>query len=128
MIKIGVALSILTNAILIGYVIGYIELFLFLSILLISGLVWYIAKILNHYSEIDNDFSNILQDMTVFENHIKQIYEMEMFYGDETLKGMIDHMGQLIDEISLYKEKYFFEDIIEKEDEDDDKEETSAQE
>ena len=95
MIKIAVILSILMNAILIGYVIGYIELFLFLSILIISGLVWYIAKILNHYNEVDNDFSDMLQNMADFESHVAQIYEMEMFYGDETLKEMIDHIGQL---------------------------------
>tara|TARA_R100000008_G_C3520755_1_gene133855 strand:- start:341 stop:724 length:384 start_codon:yes stop_codon:yes gene_type:complete len=124
MIKIGIGLSVLTNAILIGYVIGYTELFLFLSILIICGLVWYIGKTLNHYSEIDKDFSSMLQDMTEFENHIKQLYEMEMFYGDETLKGMIVHLGELIDELGFYREKYFFEE----EGDDDQAEEKTSQE
>jgi len=124
MIKIGIGLSVLANTILIGYVIGYTELFLFLSILAICGLMWYIGKTLSHYNEINEDFSNILQDMEEFENHIKQLYEMEMFYGDETLKGMIVHLGELINEMDFYREKYFFEE----EENDDQAEEKTSQE
>ena len=63
MIRILIGLSLLINAALIGYVIGYVELLLFLSVLLICGLVWYIRKTLDHYNEIDDDFASILEDM-----------------------------------------------------------------
>jgi len=117
-VKIAAALSVLINAVLIGYVIGYVELLLFMTILVVIGLSWFIIKMINYYKEITTDLSDILEEMVGFESHIKQVYEMEMFYGDETLKNMIDHMVELIDEISFYKEKYVF-DKTEEEEEDD---------
>ncbi len=114
MVKVAVALSVLINAILIGYVIGYVELLLFIAILVIIGLSWFIRRMINYYKDITTDLSNILEEMVGFENHAKGIYEMEMFYGDETLNNMIIHMSRLIDEMSDYREKY----IIEEEEED----------
>jgi hypothetical protein len=108
MIRISIGLSLLINAVLIGYVIGYTELLLFIAVLMIAGLVWYIRKVLNHHDEIDDDLSAMLENMSNFESHLHEIHEMEMFYGDSTLEGMIEHMNQMIDEISFYREKYFF--------------------
>ncbi len=30
-----------------------------------------------------------------FSSHLKSVYELEMFYGDETLKSLMDHASQL---------------------------------
>ena len=30
-----------------------------------------------------------------FANHTRDVYELEMFYGDETLKSLMDHAGRL---------------------------------
>jgi hypothetical protein len=128
MIRILIGLSLLINAVLIGYVIGYVELLLFLSVLLICGLVWYIRKTLDHYNEIDDDFASILEDMFSFEEHLQQVYQMEMFYGDQTLEAMIQHMSEIIDEITFYREKYFFaEDVTQEGEEDDSEKETQTQ-
>ena len=108
MTQILIGISLLINAVLIGYVIGYVELLLFITILIVCGLVWYIRKTMAHYNEIDDDFYKMLSGMSGFENHLQEIYEMEMFYGDPTLEALIQHMGVVIDEISFYREKYFF--------------------
>jgi len=108
MTQILIGISLLINAVLIGYVIGYVELLLFVTILIACGLVWYIKKTMAHYDELDDDFYKMLSDMSGFENHLQEIYEMEMFYGDPTLESLIQHMGVVIDEISFYREKYFF--------------------
>ena len=34
---------------------------------------------------------------------------MEMFYGDETLKSLIEHTRQVVDEIDFYRKKYSLE-------------------
>ena len=45
------------------------------------------------------------QNMVIYENiseyvsHLKSIYELEMFYGDETLGSLLDHGKQIMEEL-----------------------------
>lgn len=42
------------------------------------------------------DNSEDLIEMVVgFKNHLKAVYSLESFYGDETLKALMDHAGSL---------------------------------
>ena len=34
-----------------------------------------------------------------FREHIKSVHELEMFYGDETLQGLITHTTELINNL-----------------------------
>tara|TARA_R110002110_G_scaffold213678_10_gene427082 strand:+ start:2505 stop:2723 length:219 start_codon:yes stop_codon:yes gene_type:complete len=40
---------------------------------------------------------------------MSQIYELEMFYGDETLESLINHSKNLIDSFYQYQDEYFNE-------------------
>mgnify|MGYP004459909455 CR=1 FL=1 len=58
--------------------------------------VWFSIKqslILSYISENINDLLELLSN---YRNHLKKVYEMEMFYGDETLKFLLDHTRSLI--------------------------------
>ena len=44
-------------------------------------------------SEELGDLQNMID---AFAKHAKSVYELEMFYGDETLKGMIEHGQELV--------------------------------
>ena len=46
-------------------------------------------------------------ELEKYVTHIKAIHELEMFYGDETLKGLIDHGNELIG--SLTEVDFIFE-------------------
>tara|TARA_Y100000592_G_C5366742_1_gene266432 strand:+ start:196 stop:366 length:171 start_codon:yes stop_codon:yes gene_type:complete len=35
-----------------------------------------------------------------YAEHVSSIYEMEMFYGDQTLKNLLDHGNNLVDTIN----------------------------
>jgi hypothetical protein len=41
-----------------------------------------------------------------FQAHLESLYEMEMFYGDSTLKGLIDHTKFVVAEIQGFEEIY----------------------
>ena len=43
------------------------------------------------------NLSTIIVD---FSTHVKQVYELEMFYGDETLKSLMDHARVLSEKIA----------------------------
>lgn len=39
-----------------------------------------------------------------FEGHVEALHELEMFYGDETLKSMIEHSKFVVEQINQYDE------------------------
>ena len=54
-----------------------------------------------------------LQDMiSSFSDHIEGVYETEMFYGDETLRGLVEHARSFDEQLETFEYVYS---LIEKE-------------
>jgi hypothetical protein len=49
---------------------------------------------------------NLKESIEAFLNHLAGVYELEAFYGDETLQNLLAHAKQLTEEIKKYKEVY----------------------
>ena len=64
-------------------------------------------------SENQQDLSNALIS---FSNHLNTIYELETFYGDETLGALIEHMKAVIEAIEEYESIYTLTNEEEEED------------
>tara|TARA_Y100000114_G_scaffold156866_1_gene185679 strand:- start:2955 stop:3359 length:405 start_codon:yes stop_codon:yes gene_type:complete len=113
--NIAIILSVLINLILLGYVIGYMSVFLFLSILTNMGLGWFIYKILNYQNELEDDLETLSGEAQDLKLHIKSIYELDMFYGDDTLQSMLEHMNRFSEDVDYYIGKYSTEEDSEEE-------------
>jgi hypothetical protein len=68
---------------------------------------YYIRTLLGKLFYVGENLSDLTQMITSYRNHMKAIYEMEMFYGDETLQHLMEHTK------SLYEVLQEFEDIYE---------------
>jgi len=85
---------------------------IFLSILcavsigIIVVLVWYIRKMLSKLLFVSDNIGDLLEEIDAFVVHLETIHEMETYYGDTTLKGLIDHSKALTEEIKKYGEIY----------------------
>jgi len=63
---------------------------------LINGvLVWFAREQANQLSTIADNSEDLLEMITGFRNHLKAVYNLDTFYGDETLKALMDHAGSL---------------------------------
>tara|TARA_R100000008_G_scaffold81413_1_gene64628 strand:- start:177 stop:485 length:309 start_codon:yes stop_codon:yes gene_type:complete len=88
---------------------------IFLSILCVILIVclcfsyWYIRQTLNLMYQITQDVQKMQDDMEDFALHLQNVYEMEMYYGDETLKGLIDHSKNTLDGINAFKNIFTIE-------------------
>ena len=98
-----------------------------LNILLARLAAWQ-SKDLAIVSDNVGDLVDIIQS---YRNHLKKVYELEAFYGDETLQGLLEHTnavralleeqyGEVISitdpiEYELQEEDYAEEEISEKE-------------
>lgn len=73
-------------------------------LLLLTGfLLWYSILCLNKISFITNSLQDLNEDIEVFAVHLKKVYELDMFYGDETLKSLIKHSKLLLGNFEEYK-------------------------
>lgn len=62
-------------------------------------LLYYIRWLLKSVAEMSKDVESLQFLIQDFTSHVKTIYELEMFYGDDTLKGLFDHARQLTDQL-----------------------------
>lgn len=107
--------SVVLNGILLMYVTGVVPFLLYLSIIVNLVFFWYIVKCIRNINDIEEDLSNITNKTDSFVEHLESIHELQIFYGDETLQGMIRHSKQLINDYIDMQEKYFDVDVVEEE-------------
>ena len=71
------------------------------TVLVISVLInllsfFYIRWLLKTVAVINQEVEQVMTLISDFQGHIKSVYELEMFYGDETLKSLMDHSRSLV--------------------------------
>ena len=103
------AISLIINAILLMAVTGVVPFLLYLSVLGNMGLIWWAAKMLNSLREIEADIDDLLEDNNEFRNHLERLYELEMYYGDETLMGLIEQSRDTVNSILDFSYKHSLE-------------------
>ena len=86
---------------------------LIMSLILNVLLVIYIIWILRKMWIISESFGFILESLNHFSNHLKSIHELEMFYGDETLGGLIKHSKEVVEDLKEFEMFYSTEEVEE---------------
>ena len=66
-------------------------LFSSLSLFLNVALVFYSRNIVRRLRTIAGEIADLREASGAFATHVKKVYELEMFYGDQTLKALMDH-------------------------------------
>jgi len=82
-------------------------------------LLWYIKTLLNRINDINSEIEDMFNMFNDFTTHVESIYQLEMFYGDSTIESMIKHSREVLDELNIYRQKFFLDseivDVVEKE-------------
>ena len=101
---------------------------LFLSIVANLLALWYIRKLLAKILFVSQNLTDLVDLLATYRNHLKRIYSLDMFHGDETIKFLIKHTNSLLDVLEDYSDIYKLTEPLELDDEDeesyDDEEET----
>jgi len=83
-----------------------------LSVLLVFSivgnilLVWYNRQLVQNLFFVSDNIGDVVGLVKEYHEHLESLYEMEMFYGDSTLKGLIDHTSFILEEIKAFEEIY----------------------
>ena len=76
--------------------------------------------------ELENNTEIIFEKIDLFRNHLEQLYELEMYYGDDTLMGLIEHSRQLLNDFVDFQQDYTEEEELDSEPEENEEEEISS--
>jgi len=79
---------------------------------------WYSRQLTQKLSFIYDNIGDVSDLITNYRTHLKSVYSMEMFYGDETLKFLMDHTRSIGVLLEDYEDPEFFVEEFTEEDED----------
>jgi|19_taG_2_1085344.scaffolds.fasta_scaffold119227_1 hypothetical protein len=77
-----------------------------ISILLNILSFWYIKAILKKLLYVSDNIGDLQERLGNYAEHIESMYQMETFYGDETLQNLISHSKEIVDMIRDYEDIY----------------------
>jgi len=92
------------------------------SLLLNVFFVWYFRNLVSRLRFISENLGALVEETISFRDHLESVHGLEMFYGDDTLGGLIDHVGDYSETLSDFEEIYTLLD----EDEEENLEETDV--
>ena len=108
---------------------NYYDIIAATSVLLNIFLVWYVRNLLSQLYFVASNLSGLVDETISFRGHLSSVYELETFYGDETLAGLLVHVGQYSETLSDFEEIYILADEEDlKENDDDDEYESESTE
>ena len=86
--------------------VNWLAIALFLCIVVNFLSLWYIRKLLDKVLFISQNLTDLVDLLSTYKNHLKKIYSLDMFHGDETVKFLIKHTNSLLDVLEDYSDIY----------------------
>lgn len=94
-----------------------VEIILLLSILLNIFLVWYARNTLSNLLYLSDNLGLLYEMISAYNLHLKEVYELERFYGDATLSYLLEHTNAVREELESYEEIFLLSESLETEEE-----------
>ena len=80
---------------------------------------WYMRRVLPGFIYTSQNLEDLTTLVANYREHLRNIYGMEMYYGDETIKHLMSHTTSLLEILEDYEDVYSittpFEEIYEEE-------------
>ncbi len=77
--------------------------FLVISVLLNFFGLFYIRWLIKNLTFLTTRMTEVWEMIKAYENHINEVHDLEMFYGDEHLQRLINHGSDLIEVLEDYR-------------------------
>ena len=79
---------------------------LLLSIAFNIGVFVYARAAVVRLLWVSDELGDLQSMISSFSEHIRAVYETEMFYGDETLQGVVEHARSLDEQLQTFEYVY----------------------
>ena len=91
--------------------------FLLFSLSLNVLLIWFLRGVTSRLMLVSENMSDLLGHVVEYGSNLKSVSEIELYYGDETIRGVIQHTQMLLEVLSDFEEIYVLTDDDEGEEE-----------
>ena len=98
--------------------------FLVFSIILNIFLFWYIAQLISRLVIFQEEIDSFAEKLDEYSKHVDILYNLERFFGDETLANLLRHSKSIVEECKELQSWVKNEDYEEELEEEDYAEET----
>ena len=88
---------------------------------------WDIRRLLSKLWFVAQNIGDLVEVLSNYQEHLKTIYQMEDYYGDENVKFLMSHTTSLLDLLEEYEDVYNIIEEPEEQQEPEENEEDNAQ-
>ena len=81
-------------------IVGYTIFFLSVALNIVA--IWYIREMIRELNFFRDKFIDLRFVLENYRKHIKGVHELEMFFGDPTLGGLMQHTRDLSEDLEEY--------------------------
>ena len=81
-----------------------LSLILLFSVLINIFFVWYLSRLTEMLMFFSGNLNDLLDILADFSGHIRSVYELETFYGDETLHNLLLHGEKVVQQVEKFEE------------------------
>ena len=74
----------------------WLGLALFLSVIVNIFLVWFGREQSQRLTYVSQNLNDLIEIISNYKEHLRKVYSLEMFYGDETLKFLMEHTNAVV--------------------------------
>ena len=79
---------------------------LFLSVVLNIGILIYARAAIVRLLSVSEELGDLQQMVNSFTAHLKTVYELDMFYGDQTLHSLLEHAVSFNEQMDTFEYIY----------------------
>ncbi|MAF24254.1 hypothetical protein CL634_01510 [bacterium] len=72
-------------------------------VVVIGLLLWYIRQLVIKLFFISDNIEDLYISIKSYSDHLKSVYELETYYGDETMHALLRHTGVIVKELEQYE-------------------------
>ena len=77
-----------------------------ISILFNIGVFLYARMCVAQLLSVSEELGDLKSLINNFSNHISEVYQLEMFYGDQTLQNLVEHAKSLDEQLDTFEYIY----------------------
>ena len=88
---------------------------LVISLVINIFLIWYTRNTLSNLLYLAENLGSLYELVSDFALHLKSVYELERFYGDPTLTGLLEHSDMVRGELESYRDIFMLSEPDEEE-------------
>ena len=80
-----------------------------LSLFINIFFIWYMRQFIIRFNFYSQNSQNLMAVMEEYQTHLEKVYGLETFYGDTTLRDLLEHTNDLSVFVRDIKENFDFE-------------------